>query len=446
MSAEDDSLKLEDRVSESSTSKGPKDEEKSTQVPEVAEVSTLPPPPPNGGLTAWLQVIGCHILFFNSWGIVNTFGAYQAFYQTHQLASSSPSAISWIGTIQGFLMIVIGVFTGPLYDMGYLRTLMYTGTFLIVFGLMMASISTDYYQVFLSMGVCVGLGSGCLFIPSAAIVSQWFSTKRGAAVGLAATGGSLGGVIYPIIFRRLVGSIGYGWATRIIAFLALATLSISLTISKARILPAKKRSLIDYAALKDVPFMVFTVSLFVVFVGFYIPFFYMPWYAEQTLDTSQDLAFYLLSAMNGASVVGRVGPNILSDKVGPLNIMIPFTFISGILAFAWIRTRTFASVVVFCILYGFFSGAIVALLPTSLIVFCPDIRVLGARMGMCFSFLGLGVLIGSPIAGVLLDSQVGFHGLKAFCGIMVIVGSMATGLAYYLHLAGAAKRASRIAA
>lgn len=28
---------------------------------------------PNGGLTAWLQVLGSFFLFFNTWGTVNTF-------------------------------------------------------------------------------------------------------------------------------------------------------------------------------------------------------------------------------------------------------------------------------------------------------------------------------------------------------------------------------------
>lgn len=27
----------------------------------------VPPPPPDGGLTAWLQVVGAFFLFFNSW-------------------------------------------------------------------------------------------------------------------------------------------------------------------------------------------------------------------------------------------------------------------------------------------------------------------------------------------------------------------------------------------
>jgi hypothetical protein len=31
-------------------------------------------PPPNGGLQAWIQVAGSWVLFFNTWGLLNTFG------------------------------------------------------------------------------------------------------------------------------------------------------------------------------------------------------------------------------------------------------------------------------------------------------------------------------------------------------------------------------------
>lgn len=33
-------------------------------------------PPPDGGLTAWLQVLGGHFLFMNTWGIINAYGMF----------------------------------------------------------------------------------------------------------------------------------------------------------------------------------------------------------------------------------------------------------------------------------------------------------------------------------------------------------------------------------
>ncbi|KAL9056369.1 MAG: hypothetical protein Q9162_002960 [Coniocarpon cinnabarinum] len=87
---------------------------------------------PNGGLVAWLQVLGAWSLFFNTWGILNTFGVYQTYYESINLASSSD--ISWIGSIQSFLLLFVGAITGPVYDAGHLRILLVVGTFGVVFG------------------------------------------------------------------------------------------------------------------------------------------------------------------------------------------------------------------------------------------------------------------------------------------------------------------------
>jgi hypothetical protein len=38
---------------------------------------------PNGGTIAWLQVLASFFLFFNSWGIVNTFGMLCHTWQSH---------------------------------------------------------------------------------------------------------------------------------------------------------------------------------------------------------------------------------------------------------------------------------------------------------------------------------------------------------------------------
>lgn len=56
------------------------------------------------------------------------------------------------------------------------------------------------------------------------LVSTWFLEKRGAALGLAVAGSSLGGVIFPIMVVHLIPEVGVGWAMRICAFLILVML------------------------------------------------------------------------------------------------------------------------------------------------------------------------------------------------------------------------------
>lgn len=123
---------------------------------------------------------------------MNTFGVFQSYYEDTLLSGHSASSISWIGTVQGFLLFLAGIIVGPIFDKGYLKTLIAVGSFLVVFGLMMTSLSTEYYQVFLAHGVTVGLGCACLFLPSIAIVATYFTTRRAVATGITASGGSIG--------------------------------------------------------------------------------------------------------------------------------------------------------------------------------------------------------------------------------------------------------------
>ena len=117
---------------------------------------------------------------------------FQSYYEETLLPGYSASSISWIGTVQGFLLFLAGIVVGPIFDKGYLKTLIAVGSFLVVFGLMMTSLSTEYYQVFLAHGVAVGIGCACLFLPSIAIVATYFTSRRAVATGITASGGSIG--------------------------------------------------------------------------------------------------------------------------------------------------------------------------------------------------------------------------------------------------------------
>lgn len=94
--------------------------------------------------------------------------------------------------MQAWLLIVIGVLSGPLFDLGYFRSMLFVGNALVVLGIMMLSLSTQYWQVFLSQGICMGLGAGLLYIPSLAMVGVWFSRKRAYAFGIVMSGIAVG--------------------------------------------------------------------------------------------------------------------------------------------------------------------------------------------------------------------------------------------------------------
>ena len=381
-------------------------------------------------------------------GIINTFGSYQTFYETELLTSSTPSAISWIGSLQAFLLMLVGALTGPVYDAGYFRELLIGGSFLVVFGQMMLSLCKEYWRVLLAQAFCIGVGTGALFVPGVAILSTYFTTKIASATGIAASGSSLGkfssstvvwsiyranavlpgGVIYPVVFHKLQSQIGFGWTTRVIGFIILATLFVPNTVMKVRVLPAQRRALLDLPAFKEISYTLFVAGAFIGFMGLYMPFFYIQLYAIQGGITDTNLAFYLVAILNSASVFGRIVPNFVADKVGPFNVIVPCAIISGILCFCLIPISSVAALIVFCLLFGFFSGSFVSLPPTIIVVLSLHNRgKIGTRLGMCFAVVSVGMLIGAPIGGVILDAH-GFTSVWVFGGVLMTTGGIIMGL------------------
>ncbi|KAL6245048.1 hypothetical protein RBB50_007823 [Rhinocladiella similis] len=383
--------------------------------------------PPNGGLEAWLLVVALFLIFANTWGTTSTFGAFQAYYIRDLLSTESTSAISWIGSVQAFLVVFIGVFAGPLFDMGWIRPMVFCGSFLTVFGMFMTSISHSYYQVFLAQGVCVGFGSGLTYVPTLAVVSKYFTTRRPIAIGAGAVGSSVGGVIFPIMFRKLQPQIGFGWTVRSLSFINLAFAVIACIILSGHAGQTRQaRSLIDTAAFRSTVFVQWTLALFLLYLAYYVPLFFIVSYSRYGLGTGEDFAFYMLAVVNGSSVIGRTVPYLLGQRVKPLYTLIFSSLLGVILLFSWIAIHTRAAFVVWCVLWGFVAGVLVTA-PTSTVahpLLSPSLDVVGTRLGMSWSAASIGTVIGAPIAGVLVDVSTGnfLHG-QVFGGAVMAAGA-----------------------
>ena len=319
---------------------------------------------------------------------------------------------------------MVGALTGPIYDAGYMRPLLYIGTLLNIVGLMMTSICKSFWQLVLAQGLMIGIGDGCLFLTSVAIMPQYFTTRKATATGIASMGSGIGGVIYPVVFRQLQPSIGFRWTTRVIGFIALATSMIYLAGTRPRFLPHAKRRLLNISVLKELPFLFFNLGTFFGFMGIYVAYFYIQLYAiEEAPKVPTNVATNLLTIINAGSV-GRLLPNLIADRIGPLNTQIPFVTVAAILAFCWVRIRDTAGLIIFCILHGFFSGTFVSLQGPTVVSLCPDLSTVGTRIGMVLAFSGMGLLVGSPVAGAILRSEGGWIGLQLWSGAIIVTSAL----------------------
>ncbi|KAL4738383.1 major facilitator superfamily domain-containing protein [Aspergillus similis] len=384
-----------------------------------------PSPPPNGGLVAWLHVAAGFMLFFNTWGMLNTFGVFQTYYESGALFHRSSSDISWIGSIQAFMLLLVGFITGPIYDRGYLRALLTVGGFGIVFGTMMLSLCKEYWQVLLAQGFCIGIGAGCLFVPCVSILPTYFSSKLGAALGLAVSGSSLGGIIYPIVLNRLLEPLGFGWSVRVIGFIALGTLILPIVVMKQRVKPPKARALVDWTAFTDIPFMTLVIAGLIAFMGLFTLLFYISYVASARHLTSNDMAFYLVPILNAASCFGRTIPTAMADKFGPFNLIGPFCMVVGILILCMIAVVNEAGIIVIAVFSGFFSGALIGLPPLCFVALTKDKSKIGTRIGMGFGTMAFGVLAGGPGAGDILGDahNLDWNGVWIFGGLSCLVAA-----------------------
>ncbi|KAJ5871303.1 uncharacterized protein N7529_003656 [Penicillium soppii] len=384
-------------------------------------------PPPDGGAQAWLVVLGAFSGLFVSFGWINCIGVFQTYYESHQLSKYSTSTVTWITSLETFVMFFCGPIFGTMFDGHGPRYILLLGTFLHVFGLMMASLSTEYYQFILAQGICSPIGASAIFNASVNSVSTWFAKRRAFALGVTAAGSSLGGVIFPIMVTRLIPEVGFPWAMRICAFLILFMLVIANLTIKSR-LPHRPKPFDILSFLRPLAELKFALTLagaFCFFWGMFLPFTFVITQAER-YGMSQNLAGYLIPILNASSIFGRTLPGYLADKVGRYNTMVITTFFSAILVLAlWLPSRGNIPAIIFSALYGFGSGAFVSLAPAC-IAQISDLRQVGVRNGTFFAVISFAALTGTPIGGALVPDVL--HGdytrLQIFCGVVMIAGSV----------------------
>ncbi|KAK8043502.1 major facilitator superfamily transporter [Apiospora rasikravindrae] len=390
---------------------------------------------PDGGAKAWLMILGAWCCSFCSYGWVNSVGIFQQYYETGPLSDYTPSQIAWIPSLQIFFLSFLGPVIGRLNDTYGPRVLVAVGSFLHVFGLMMASLSTEYYQILLSQGVCSAVGVSAVFLPALACVSGWFAKRRGLAFGLLSTGSSLGGVVFPLIIANLLRTVGYGWTLRICAFMILALLLVANAFVRARTTSHSAANRARGGGMtrsqmlgpfRERAFQILLLGQFIIPYGLYAPITYLP-SAAVGAGMSESLSQYLVTFYNAASLIGRASSGYLSDKAGRFNVFCGACFVASILVLAmWIPGSTDAVIVAFAVLFGLSSGAYISLM-AALVSSISPLEELGYRNGLCFLASSIGGLTTSPIAGAILESPVGgWVGLKTFSGVMMFIGTAVT--------------------
>ena len=130
--------------------------------------------------------------------------------------------------------------------------------------------------------------------------------------------------------------------------------------------------------------------------------------------------------MNAIGFPGRLVCGLTADRLlGPVNTLTPVAFLSGVLFYCWIAVKSLESLFAFCIIYGFFAAGVQSLFPAACASLTTDLKKMGVRTGMCFTFISIACLTGPPIAGALIQiDDGGFLYAQVFGGSAFMGGSL----------------------
>ncbi|TVY76008.1 Aspyridones efflux protein apdF, partial [Lachnellula suecica] len=412
--SEPDSLHSQEKEIPRDVSPSPAREAESQNAPAKSEFTPR----------ALLALAGCFSVTFCSVGFINAFGVFQEYYGQTILHDKSASTISWIGSFNLFCLFG-GMMIAGMLEYKYGPTiLMVIGSLLSVFGIFMTSLGKEYYQLFLAQGLVLGVGICLVLMPAFVNITYHFRASRGVAMGIVVSGSSLGGVIWPIALHRLIGEVGFGWAVRIAAFMMMPLYGLAVSFVRrpeSLVLPPRAKP--DFSFLKNPAILFLSAGMFFVYLGLFSPYFYITsWTVSLGLDAN--MAFYMISIMNAASLFGRVVPGLAADKMGPFNVMISIVAISGVIATCWTKATSIPGIVVFSLAYGFSSGGVMSLQGPCAVAPVQPAQY-GVAMGSVMTILSVAGLIGTPITGQLLGAY-GFLGVSLFSGLAMLIGAIMT--------------------
>lgn len=127
----------------------------------------------------------------------------------------------------GFLFsAIMSPLMGRLMDRGGPRAVMELGVGLMAAGLLLAPLTTQPWHLYLTIGVLVGSGSVCLgYSGQSLFLPNWFSRKRGLAIGLAFAGVGIGSITVLPWVQNMIEQTGWRTACTAVGILVLVVLA-----------------------------------------------------------------------------------------------------------------------------------------------------------------------------------------------------------------------------
>jgi MFS family permease len=329
----------------------------------------------------------------------------------------------------------VGPLIGWLLDRFDARKVMVSGVAIIAAGYVLLT-HTHTFPEFFACNLLLGVGFvACTGIPSSLVLANWFTKRRGLAMGLALAGASIGGAVMTPIVSWAISLHGWKFGYVLIAA-PMALINIPLLIAFVRTRPeaepAPERSAAEpipepvelpglevSEALRGRSMWLITLVQFLFaalfsgigqhFIAYLIDVGYSPSVAAQ-----------VLSMLFVFTTIGSLISGPMADRVNARLATAATWFVTAIAVFALLGAARFTALMVYAVLIGAVGGAFGVLIPL-LMLESLGIRRFGSLMGIASLLSTLGYAAGPIVTGWIHDRTTSYvPALWLFIGVSVL--------------------------
>lgn len=173
--------------------------------------------PPNGGY-GWIIVFGASLTNVFNQSLVSIYGL--LFGDKISSLGTGTSGVALVMNMASLFLNFSGLVMGPLLKNFTPRVLTIFGSACVAFGLILCSFSSKLWHFLITYSLMVGFGLGVIAPSAFFAINQYFTTRKGQAVGLSTAGTGIGQVFMPYVVSVLLLNYGFSWTVIVMGCMA----------------------------------------------------------------------------------------------------------------------------------------------------------------------------------------------------------------------------------
>lgn len=431
------------------------------------------PKAPDGGY-GWVVLLASFLISFIIDGVMYSFGLVLT--RIREEFGVTEEKTNWLSSLNTGFLFCSGPIVAGLANQFGCRVVVMGGAIITSIMYVITAFAPSVYLQMFTFGVVGGISTGCTYIASLIVIAQYFDKKRGIATGITMAGSGVGAFAFAPLLEYLIGKFDWRYTMVIEASIILQCAILGCLLkplapkksAKNKKQPKKKqleptteqaldtfsgsilslntltkkpfykrgffrvaldilREMTNFSLLRENKgFLLVTLSNFFIFLGYFIPFLYIPIRAK---DLGLPNHSFLLSIIGIVNIPVRMLFGFIADRkiIAPINLNTFSVAVAIVPLFVYAALTTFTAQAGFSVTFAIGIAGINSL-TTMYLVELVGLKKFNNATGIVNLFRGFGCFLGAPIGGLISTQTGSILNSFYYSGVCFSVGFVLTAL------------------